>query len=105
MKCNECSYKEVVDGVSLKCLITGEARTAEAECDCESTRVCRENKAKVAEALDAAEDTRNALRNRAGVIIVPKSEFAVIYNSLRNLVPNPDSVKLNELVERMGKLL
>ena len=105
MKCNECNYKEQLNSTTLKCTITTEEHEPEFECNIESTRVCRDNRAKVDAALADAEEARTALRNRAGVVMVPREDFVSIYNALRNVAFTVESDILDTVVERLGKML
>lgn len=101
MKCNECSYKETIDSTNVKCTITMENRAVNADCNCESARVCRDNKTKVTEAQNVAEEIRNALRDRSGVVMIPKEDFIIIYNRLRDIAFNFESTQLSEIVEAL----
>lgn len=105
MKCSECNYKVAISDSAVKCSITGEEHTPDFTCNCDNTRVCRDNKAKVTEALEAAEEARNALRDRSGSIIMPRDELISIYNALRNAATTMNKDILNTVLERINKML
>ena len=99
MKCTECNYKEAINSTTIKCVITKEERAINSECNCDSARSCRDNKAKVSDALTIAEDTRNALRDKSSVVIIPKDTLVDIYNTLRDIALEVESNQLIEIVE------
>lgn len=105
MKCSECNYKEVINNATIKCVITKEERDANSECNCESAKSCRDSKAKVSDALTTAEDTRNALRDKSGVVIIPKDTLVDIYNTLRDITLEVESNQLLEIADSIKAML
>jgi hypothetical protein len=103
MKCGECNFKEVIgDTGVLKCLLTEEEHEVDSECSCERIRTRRENEARL---LAEKEDAAVALAKLRDRIAKPIPDVEHIYDMLKEIKEEVDSVKLEELIQYIEEFI
>lgn len=108
MKCEDCNYKEVIEGVgpehdgNIKCRLTGEEHAPFFECNCEQVIVRRENEARLLAEKAAAAKALTALKDK---IAGPRPDFEYMYKMLHEIREEVESAKLEELIQYMEAFL
>ena len=108
MKCNECSYKTILEAAgpehtgSIMCKLTKEEHAPFFECNCEQTRIKRDKEARIKSDGVKAVETLTNMRDK---LFGPKIDLKYIYDTLTKVSINVDSPELCEVIDYIVEFL
>lgn len=108
MKCKECSYGNIIEGVgpehdgNVACSLTKEEHAPFFECNCERIRTRRDNEARLLNERRLAEEALTTLKES---IAKPRPDIEYVYSILHQIREEVESVKLEELIKYLEAFL
>ena len=102
MKCSECTYKNIIEGVgpehdgNIVCRFTGEEHIVDFDCNYEPVYTRRENEARLLAEREKAAKALTALNDK---LAGPRLDLEYVYRTLHEIREEVESTRLEELIQ------